>query len=87
LRAHGCPFDTRAVILGHLQRGGSPTPEDRRRATQMGCGAVDAVLEGKTGVMIGTEDDRCVCVPFQETFRSHRPVSLDLLRVLKQMEA
>jgi 6-phosphofructokinase 1 len=87
LKAHQCPFDTRAVILGHLQRGGAPTPEDRRRATQMGCGAVNAILEGKTGVMIGTQDDRCVRVPFEETFQSHRPVSLDLMQLLKELEA
>lgn len=86
LKQHGCPFSTRTVVLGHLQRGGVPTPEDRRRATQMGCGAVDAILAGKTGAMVGTQDDRCVLVPFEETFASHRPVSKDLLNVLDAME-
>ncbi len=80
-----CPFATRTVVLGHLQRGGMPTPEDRRRATQMGCGAVTAILNGETGVMIGTVDDRCVSVPFEEAFRTHRPVSLHLLNLLRQM--
>lgn len=87
LEQHGCPFSTRTVTLGHLQRGGVPTPEDRRRATQMGCGAVDAILEGETGMMIGTQDDQCVRVPFAETFKTHRPVSLELLKVLQEMEA
>ena len=85
LKRHGCPFATRTIILGHLQRGGAPTPEDRRRATQMGCGAVDAILAGETGVMIGTQDDRCVSIPFEETFETHRPVSLHLLKVLDEM--
>lgn len=86
LKQHACPFPTRTVVLGHLQRGGVPTPEDRRRATQMGCGAVDAILAGKTGVMVGTQDDRCVLIPLEQTFASHRPVSKELLKVLDAME-
>ena len=87
LKDHDCPFSTRTVTLGHLQRGGAPTPEDRRRATQMGCGAVDAILAGKTGIMVGTQDDQCVTVPFADTFKTHRPVPLGLLKVLREMEA
>ena len=85
LQAHGCPFSTRTVTLGHLQRGGAPTPEDRRRATQMGCAAVDAILEGKSGMMAGTRDDQTVLIPFEQTFREHRPVPLELLDVLDHM--
>ena len=51
----------------------------------MGRGAVEAILAGKTGVMIGTQDDRCVSVPFEKTFETHRPVSLELLEVLSEM--
>ncbi len=87
LIAHQCPFSTRTIVLGHLQRGGVPTPEDRRRASQMGGGAVAAIINGESGVMIGTQDDRCVSVPFDETFKTHRPVSLKLLELLKQMES
>ena len=39
----------------------------------------------KPGVMIGTQDDRCVSVPFETTFESHRPVSLELLKVQLKM--
>jgi len=85
LQAHGCPFGTRVVVLGHLQRGGSPTPEDRRRATQMGFGAVEAILRGETGVMVGTRDDDCVSVPFTETFASHRPIPNHLLKMLESL--
>lgn len=85
LKAHNCPFSTRTITLGHMQRGGVPTPEDRRRATQMGCAAVAAIVAGKTGMMAGTRDDQTVLVPFAETFESHRPVPLELLEVLKQM--
>lgn len=85
LQLHGCPFSTRTVTLGHLQRGGVPTPEDRRRATQMGCAAVDAIVDGKTGVMAGTQGEQSVLVPFADTFREHRPVPPALLQVLAEM--
>ena len=87
LIAHECPFSTRTIVLGHLQRGGVPTPEDRRRASQMGGGAVAAIINGESGVMIGTKDDQWVSVPFEETFKTHRPVSLELLELLRQMES
>ncbi len=82
-----CPFATRTIVLGHLQRGGAPTPEDRRRATQMGSGAVAAVLRGETGVMIGTDNDRCISTPFEKTFATHRPIPDHLLDLLKEMSA
>ena len=49
----GCPFSTRVVILGHLQRGGAPTPEDRLLASQLGHWAIRMIGRGSTGVMVG----------------------------------
>lgn len=80
-----CPYSTRCVILGHLQRGGVPTPEDRRRATQMGYGAVRALLEGKTGLMTGTQNDACVWTPFEDCFAQHRPIPPQVLNLLEEM--
>lgn len=85
LKQHGCPFKTRVVVLGHLQRGGVPSPEDRRRASQMGYGAVQAVMNGESGVMIGTRDDHCVSVPFAETLAGHRPIPPHLLDLLETL--
>ncbi len=85
LNDKGCPYKSRVVVLGHLQRGGSPTPEDRRRATQMGDGAVDAVLRGESGVMVGTRLEHTVAVPFQETFSAHRPIQQDLITLMHRM--
>ncbi|MEM9941716.1 MAG: ATP-dependent 6-phosphofructokinase [Planctomycetota bacterium] len=85
LAEHQCPFSTRTVVLGHLQRGGIPTPEDRRRATQMGVVAVKAILEGKTGLMIGTQDEKCRETPFETTFLTHRAVPLELLDIVNQV--
>ena len=82
LKENDCPFETRTVTLGHLQRGGRPTPEDRRRATQMGCAAVRAIAEGKTGMMSGTRSSESVLVPLEKTFANHRPVPKSLLEVM-----
>ena len=79
LKKHDCPFPTRVLVLGHLQRGGTPTPEDRRRASHMGYGAVTALMRGETGVMIGTQNDACVSVPFETTYAEHRAIPQQLL--------
>ncbi len=82
LLEYGCPYKTRIVVLGHLQRGGTPTPEDRHRATQMGHGAVQAILEGKTSVMSGTRGEKSVLVPFAEACAGHRPIPAELLALI-----
>ena len=46
-------FDVRVVILGHIQRGGSPSAQDRIIASRMGVAAIEALLEGQRNVMIG----------------------------------
>lgn len=55
-----CGFETRVTVLGHVQRGGTPTARDRILATKMGAQAVDALLAGRGGVMIGVQNDRLV---------------------------
>ncbi|MBI5529403.1 MAG: 6-phosphofructokinase [Deltaproteobacteria bacterium] len=56
-------FETRYVILGHTQRGGTPTPVDRILATRFGVRAVDLVARGETGKMVGTSGGSIVQVP------------------------
>ncbi len=85
LQEHNCPFKTRVVILGHLQRGGMPTPEDRMRATIMGEGAVAAILEGQTGVMIGTDGSKTIQTPLRETFEKEREIPHSVLELLETM--
>jgi len=85
LAENGCPFSTRIVVLGHLQRGGSPSPEDRLRATQMGSAAVRAILEGQNGVMIGVKGEGTVATPFSEVVNGKRPIPEHLLRLLETM--
>jgi 6-phosphofructokinase 1 len=85
LRKAGCPFETRVMSLGHLQRGGSPTPEDRILATKLGNFAVEALDRGATGVMAGEVRGELTLTPFLDTYSSHKAVPDDLLRVLETM--
>jgi len=83
----GCPYPTRVVVLGHLQRGGSPTPDDRILAVRTGDFAVRSILNGKTGCMAGVVGDQCMLTPFEETYAHHKPIPpalLELLEVLSQ---
>jgi phosphofructokinase-like protein len=56
-------FETRATVLGHIQRGGTPTAFDRVLATRFGIAAIDAVHDGGTGMMVALQGDRIVRVP------------------------
>lgn len=63
-------YDVRVTILGHLQRGGSPTAQDRILASRMGAAAIDALVEGQRNVMIGDDDEQMVYVPFSKALKS-----------------
>ena len=79
------PFPTRVVVLGHLQRGGSPSPEDRILGSALGDLAVQATLEGKTGVMSGLIGGRSVLTPFEETYVTHKPIPPQLLALVEHL--
>jgi 6-phosphofructokinase 1 len=85
LEAAGCPFPTRSVTLGHVQRGGSPTPEDRILATRLGELAVRSILEGKTCAMAGEVGGQPRLTPFAETIGTHHAPPPDLLRIVDVM--
>ena len=75
-------FDVRVSILGHLQRGGSPSAYDRILASRLGVGAITALREGQRNVMIGIKDDEVVYVPFCNAIKSDKPVKKELINVL-----
>jgi len=87
LKESGCPFSMRVVILGHLQRGGNPTPEDRMLGSRTGVAAVEAILDGKTGVMTGVAGERTTLTPFEETYAQHRPIPQELLELLEVLSS
>lgn len=76
-------YDTRVTILGHIQRGGSPTASDRIIASRMGEAAINALLEGQRNVMIGIQNDEIVYVPFSKAIRKNKPINRDLLNTIK----
>lgn len=75
-------YDVRVSILGHLQRGGSPSASDRILASRLGVGAVQALKEGQRNVMIGIRNDEVVYVPFSNAIKSDKPVKKELIDVL-----
>ena len=76
-------FDVRVSILGHLQRGGSPSAQDRILATRMGEAAIEALLEGQRNVMVGLQNDELVLVPFAKAIKKDKPIDRHLLDVLQ----
>ncbi|EAX48827.1 6-phosphofructokinase [Thermosinus carboxydivorans Nor1] len=69
-------FETRVTVLGHIQRGGTPSAFDRVLGSRMGATAVDFLVEGKTGVMVAVQNNQMVAVPLEEAVS--RPHSLPL---------
>ncbi|MCE2617088.1 MAG: 6-phosphofructokinase [Phocaeicola sp.] len=78
-------YDVRVSILGHLQRGGSPTAYDRILASRLGVGAIDALLEGQRNVMVGIQNDKVVYVPFVNAVKKDKPIDRSLIRVLDEL--
>ncbi len=81
----GCPYGTRAITLGHLQRGGAPTPADRILATELGDFAVRSIIEGRTHMMAGKINGDLTLTPLEKVFASHKPVPDSLVRLIGQM--
>ena len=78
-------FEIKVSILGHIQRGGSPTCLERVRASRMGVAATDALLEGRSGVMIGIINNEIAYTPFENAIKKAGDISpkyLDLIRDL-----
>ena len=78
-------YDARVTILGHIQRGGSPTAVDRILASRMGEAAIEAILDGQRNVMIGTMNGKIVYVPFAKAVKHDKGIdrgALDLVKIL-----
>jgi len=73
--------ETRVVILGHIQRGGTPTAFDRILGTRLGLAAIDFVHEGKFGCLVGMQGNRTVPVPLKEIVGKRKTVSPELYEI------
>lgn len=76
-------YDVRVTILGHLQRGGSPTAYDRILASRMGVAAINALLEEQRNIMIGIKNDELVYVPFSKAIKDDKDVNPDSVQALQ----
>jgi 6-phosphofructokinase 1 len=76
-------YDIRVSILGHLQRGGSPTAYDRILASRMGVAAIEALMDEQRSIMIGIVNDEIVHVPFSKAIKDDKQVNLEKVNVLQ----
>ena len=70
-------IEARAVVMGHLQRGGVPTPFDRILATRLGTKAIDVIENETYGHMVGVKGDSLIEVPLEEVARGTRQIPFD----------
>ncbi|MBN6188384.1 6-phosphofructokinase [Aneurinibacillus sp. BA2021] len=78
-------LDTRVTVLGHVQRGGSPTAFDRMLGSRLGAKAVDLLREGASGKMVGIRQNRIAAVDFADVFSGEHTIDLDLYELGKTL--
>ena len=76
----------RVTVLGHIQRGGSPTGRDRETATRMGYYAVAALAEGRSNCIIGTKEGGIVEIPIEEALTMKKHLQMDRYRIMEVMQ-
>ncbi len=83
VKAHYPFIDTKVTILGHLQRGGSPSCYDRVLASKLGVAAVEALFDGKSDMMCGVVNNEVTFTFLQKSIQNQVPLNMDLLRISK----
>lgn len=78
-------YDVRVTILGHLQRGGTPSAFDRVMASRMGVAVIEALKEEQRNVMIGIANNQIVYVPFNKAIKMNKPIDKELISVLDEL--
>jgi phosphofructokinase-like protein len=78
-------FDARLTVLGHVQRGGTPTPRDRVLGSRFGVAAVNAVRDGDSGAMVAVNGEHVVRVPISEIAGKRKPVPDELVQVARSL--
>ncbi len=78
-------FDTRVTVIGHLQRGGSPSGYDRLLASRLGNAAVEALLDGHKNVMVGLVSQQIKHTPLSIAVKNQKEINLDLLRLAEML--
>ena len=78
---HYPEYDVRVSVLGHMQRGGSPSCFDRVLASRLGVKAVESLLEGKSNYMVGLGSDKVILTPLEQAIKGKSEIDLELVRV------
>ena len=78
-------YDARVTILGHLQRGGSPTAADRILASRLGAGAVEALKEGQRNIMVGVKNGEMVYTPFSQALSKTKTIKSSNIELVKML--
>ncbi len=81
IEEHFPEYDIRVSVLGHMQRGGSPSCYDRVLASRLGVKAVESILEGKSNYMVGMLNDKVSLTPLEQAIKGHSEIDKELLRV------
>ena len=74
-------YEVKVSVLGHMQRGGSPTVVDRVLASRLGVAAVEGLLDGKSNVMVGVINNKVERTPLEKAIKEHNEIDKELLRV------
>ncbi|MEC5167163.1 6-phosphofructokinase 1 [Flavobacterium sp. PL11] len=74
-------YDVRVSVLGHMQRGGSPSCFDRVLASRLGVKAVESLIEGKSNYMVGLKNDKVILTPLEQAIKGKTEIDRELLRV------
>lgn len=78
---HYPEYDVRVSVLGHMQRGGSPSCFDRVLASRLGVKAVETLLEGKSNYMVGLGNDKVILTPLEQAIKGKSEIDKELVRV------
>lgn len=82
LEKYGDGLDMKVTVLGHVQRGGSPTAYDRYLASCLGIAAVEALLDDQRSIMVGMINSEIVHIPFNKTIKHHRTIDQKMLEII-----
>lgn len=78
-------FETRVTVLGYIQRGGSPSAQDRVLASRLGAHAVSLLLEGKAGRMVGIENNQLVDHDIKQILQQEHTIDMDMYNLSKEL--
>jgi len=74
-------YDVRVTVLGHIQRGGSPTAFDRVMASRLGYAAVEAIMDDQKSIMVGIVNNKIAHTPFNQTIKYQKDINRSLLKM------